>query len=150
MTTIDRAIPHCRHGPALGSPPGPPPGGRHPGNRRQRLWCVAGPAADDGGGRARLGAWANRGQQDQYAAEPAKPSYFDDASLLEQMLTRSTLTTGAKRWTAPTVDRRCRLVMSLTYDILTGDYYDRFGYGTVGAIENCPAGTITRSYGKDL
>ena len=46
--------------------------------------------------------------------------------------------------------RGCRLVMGLTYDVLTGDYYDRLGYRTVGAIENCPAGTITRWYCKDL
>ena len=29
-----------------------------------------------------------------------------------------------------TVGRRCRLVMGLTYDVLTGDYYDRLGYRT--------------------
>ena len=46
--------------------------------------------------------------------------------------------------------RGCRLVMGLTYDVLTGDYYDRLGYQTVGAIENCPAGTTTRWYCKDL
>ena len=46
--------------------------------------------------------------------------------------------------------RGCRLVMGLTYDVLTGDYYDRLGYRTVGAIENCPAGTVTRWYCKDL
>ncbi len=46
--------------------------------------------------------------------------------------------------------RGCRLVMGLTYDVLTGDYYDRLGFRTVGAIENCPAGTSTRWYCKDL
>ena len=46
--------------------------------------------------------------------------------------------------------RGCRLVMGLTYDVLTGDYYDRLGYRTVGIIENCPAGSVTRWYCKDL
>ena len=46
--------------------------------------------------------------------------------------------------------RGCRLVMGLTYDVLTGDFYDRLGYRTVGAIEDCPAGTTTRWYRKDL
>jgi GNAT superfamily N-acetyltransferase len=46
--------------------------------------------------------------------------------------------------------RGCRLVMGLTYDVLTGDFYDRLGYRTVGAIEDCPAGTTTRWYCKDL
>ena len=45
---------------------------------------------------------------------------------------------------------RLRLVMGLTYDVLTGDYYDRLGYRTVGTIENCPTGTSTRWYCKDL
>ena len=47
-------------------------------------------------------------------------------------------------------DRGCRLVMGLTYDVLTGDYYERLGYRTVGLIENYPAGTTTRWYCKDL
>ena len=42
------------------------------------------------------------------------------------------------------------LVMGLTYDVLTGDYYDRLGFRTVGTIENCPTGTSTRWYCKDL
>ena len=46
--------------------------------------------------------------------------------------------------------RGCRLVMGLTYDVLTGDFYDRLGYRTVGVIEDCPAGTTTRWYRKDL
>lgn len=46
--------------------------------------------------------------------------------------------------------RGCRLVMGLTYEVLTGDYYDRLGYRTVGAIEDCPTGTATRWYCKDL
>ena len=46
--------------------------------------------------------------------------------------------------------RGCRLVMGLTYDVLTGDYYDRLGFRTVGTIENCPTGTSTRWYCKDL
>ena len=46
--------------------------------------------------------------------------------------------------------RGCRLVMGLTYDVLTGDYYDRLGYHTVGLIEDCPTGTNTRWYCKDL
>ena len=44
----------------------------------------------------------------------------------------------------------CTLVMGLTYDVLTADFYDRLGYDTVGAIEDCPAGTTTRWYRKDL
>lgn len=44
----------------------------------------------------------------------------------------------------------CRLVMGLTYDVLTADFYDRIGYRTVGTIEDCPAGTTTRWYRKDL
>jgi GNAT superfamily N-acetyltransferase len=46
--------------------------------------------------------------------------------------------------------RGCRLVMGLTYDVLTADFYDRLGYRTVGVIEECPAGTTTRWYRKDL
>jgi len=46
--------------------------------------------------------------------------------------------------------RGCRLVMGLTYDVLTRDFYDRLGYRTVGIIDNCPAGTATRWYCKDL
>ena len=46
--------------------------------------------------------------------------------------------------------RGCRLIMGLTYDALIGDFYDRLGYRTVGAIEDCPAGTTTRWYAKDL
>lgn len=46
--------------------------------------------------------------------------------------------------------RGCRLVMGLTYDVLTADFYDRLGYRTVGTIEDCPAGTTTRWYRKDL
>jgi GNAT superfamily N-acetyltransferase len=46
--------------------------------------------------------------------------------------------------------RGCRLVMGLTYDALTSGFYDRLGYRTVGIIENCPAGTATRWYCKDL
>ena len=44
----------------------------------------------------------------------------------------------------------CRLVMVLTYDVLIADFYDRLGYRTVGAIEDCPKGTTTRWYRKDL
>ena len=44
----------------------------------------------------------------------------------------------------------CRLVMGLTYDVLIGDFYDRLGYRTVGVLEDCPAGTATRWYCKDL
>jgi GNAT superfamily N-acetyltransferase len=47
-------------------------------------------------------------------------------------------------------ERGCRLVMGLTYDILIGDFYERLGYRTVGLIEDCPAGTSTRWYRKDL
>ena len=46
--------------------------------------------------------------------------------------------------------RGCRLVMGLTYDVLTSGFYDRLGYRTVGMIEDCPAGTTTRWYRKDL
>jgi GNAT superfamily N-acetyltransferase len=46
--------------------------------------------------------------------------------------------------------RGCRLVMGLTYDVLTASFYDRLGYRTVGFIEDCPAGTTTRWYRKDL
>jgi GNAT superfamily N-acetyltransferase len=46
--------------------------------------------------------------------------------------------------------RGCRLVMGLTYEILTGDFYDRLGYRTVGYLDDCPAGTSTRWYCKDL
>jgi GNAT superfamily N-acetyltransferase len=46
--------------------------------------------------------------------------------------------------------RGCRLVMGLTYEILTRDFYDRLGYRLVGLIEDCPAGTSTRWYCKDL
>lgn len=46
--------------------------------------------------------------------------------------------------------RGCRLVMGVTYDVLTRGFYDRLGYRTVGIIDNCPAGTATRWYCKDL
>jgi GNAT superfamily N-acetyltransferase len=46
--------------------------------------------------------------------------------------------------------RGCRLVMGLTYQVLTADFYDRLGYRTVGVIDDCPAGTSTRWYCKDL
>ena len=46
--------------------------------------------------------------------------------------------------------RGCRLIMGLTYDVLTRGFYDRLGYRTVGIIEVCPAGTTTRWYCKDL
>jgi hypothetical protein len=38
----------------------------------------------------------------------------------------------------------------VTYEVLTGDFYDRLGYRTVGVIEDCAAGTTTRWYQKDL
>ena len=46
--------------------------------------------------------------------------------------------------------RGCRLVMGLTYEVLTADFYDRLGYRIVGVVDDCPAGTSTRSYVKDL
>jgi GNAT superfamily N-acetyltransferase len=46
--------------------------------------------------------------------------------------------------------RGCRLAMGLTYDVLTPGFYDRLGYRTVGIIEDCPAGTTTRWYCKEL
>ena len=46
--------------------------------------------------------------------------------------------------------RGCRLVMGLTYDVLMVGFYEKLGYRTVGVIENCPAGTTTRWYRKDL
>lgn len=53
---------------------------------------------------------------------------------------------------AEAVARRhgCRLLMGLTYECLTADFYDRLGYRTVGVLDNCPAGTSTRWYCKDL
>jgi GNAT superfamily N-acetyltransferase len=44
----------------------------------------------------------------------------------------------------------CWLLMGLTYECLTADFYDRLGYRTVGVLEDCPAGTSTRWYCKDL
>ena len=46
--------------------------------------------------------------------------------------------------------RGCRLVHGITYDALTAGYYDRLGYRTIGVIEDCPSGTTTRWYRKDL
>ena len=46
--------------------------------------------------------------------------------------------------------RGCRLLMGLTYEVLTADFYDRLGYRTVGVLDDCPAGTSTRWYCKDL
>lgn len=47
--------------------------------------------------------------------------------------------------------RGCRLLMGLTYEVLTADFYDKLGYRTVGVIDDCPAaGTSTRWYCKDL
>jgi GNAT superfamily N-acetyltransferase len=46
--------------------------------------------------------------------------------------------------------RGCRLVMGLTYDVLVGGFYDRLGYRTVGLLQDCPSGTTTRWYCKDL
>jgi GNAT superfamily N-acetyltransferase len=46
--------------------------------------------------------------------------------------------------------RGCRLVMGLTYDALIRDFYDRLGYRTVGLLEDCPTGTTTRWYCKEL
>ena len=46
--------------------------------------------------------------------------------------------------------RGCRLVMGLTYEVLTADFYDRLGYRIIGVIDDCPAGTSTRWYRKDL
>ena len=46
--------------------------------------------------------------------------------------------------------RGCRLVMGLTYDALIRDFYDRLGYRTVGLLEDCPIGTTTRWYCKEL
>ena len=48
------------------------------------------------------------------------------------------------------LDRGCRLVMGLTYDVLIGDFYERLGYRTVGLIEDYPAGTSTRWYCKEI
>ena len=46
--------------------------------------------------------------------------------------------------------RGCRLIMGLTYDVLTLGFYDRLGYRTVAIIEDCPAGTTTRWICKEL
>ena len=60
----------------------------------------------------------------------------------------------ARRLLARTEDeaRRqgCRLVMGITYDALTEGFYEPLGYETVGTIEDCPTGTATRWYRKDL
>ena len=40
--------------------------------------------------------------------------------------------------------------MGLAYEVLTSDFYDRLGYSVVGEIDDCPAGTTTRWYRKDL
>jgi hypothetical protein len=40
--------------------------------------------------------------------------------------------------------------MGLTYEVLTADFYDRLGYRIIGVIDDCPAGTSTRWYRKDL
>ena len=37
--------------------------------------------------------------------------------------------------------RGCRLVMGLTYDVLTAGFYEKLGYWTVGRIGDCPAGS---------
>ena len=44
----------------------------------------------------------------------------------------------------------CRLLMGLAYEVLTADFYDGLGYSRVGEMEECPAGTSTRWYRKDL
>ena len=44
----------------------------------------------------------------------------------------------------------CRIVHGLTYDALTAEFYDRLGYVTVGVIDDCPTGTSTRWYRKDV
>jgi GNAT superfamily N-acetyltransferase len=69
-----------------------------------------------------------------------------DDSIRGRGLGRELMTTaeGAAR------DRGCKVIMGLTYDVLTGDFYDRLGYRTVGVMEDCPAGTSTRWYRKDL
>ena len=46
--------------------------------------------------------------------------------------------------------RGCRLVMGLTYDVLTAGFFEPFGYQTVGVIEDCPSGTTTRWIRKEL
>jgi len=46
--------------------------------------------------------------------------------------------------------RGCRLIMGITYDVLTAGFYEPLGYRTVGVIEDCPTGTATRWYRKDL
>jgi GNAT superfamily N-acetyltransferase len=46
--------------------------------------------------------------------------------------------------------RGCRVLMGLTYEALTGDFYDRLGYRTLGVLDGYPEGTTTRWYCKDL
>lgn len=46
--------------------------------------------------------------------------------------------------------RSCRLMMGITYDALTAGFYEPLGFRTVGVIDNCPTGTATRWYRKDL
>lgn len=44
----------------------------------------------------------------------------------------------------------CRLAMGLTYDVLTAGFYEQQGWRSIGEIEDCPAGTTTRWFRKDL
>ena len=44
--------------------------------------------------------------------------------------------------------RGCALVVFHAYDLLARGLYERFGYETVGVIENCPSGSAARWYRK--
>ena len=46
--------------------------------------------------------------------------------------------------------RGCALVQFLAYDLLVAGLYERLGYVTVGVMEDCPAGSATRWYRKNL
>jgi GNAT superfamily N-acetyltransferase len=46
--------------------------------------------------------------------------------------------------------RGCALVQLLAYDLLAAGLFERFGYETVGALEDCPAGSAARWYRKRL
>jgi GNAT superfamily N-acetyltransferase len=47
-------------------------------------------------------------------------------------------------------ERGCTIVEFLAYDLLAAGLYERLGYGAVGVIEGCPAGSAARWYRKDV
>jgi GNAT superfamily N-acetyltransferase len=46
--------------------------------------------------------------------------------------------------------RGCTQVQFLAYDLLVEGLYEKLGYETVGAIDDCPAGSTARWYRKSL